>query len=638
MDLSFLKFTSIHLISLAYLIISGVDYLKKKKIWTVENFMYTLLLILDVMSLVTEIFIIWTASIYPNITIMHILNKFNLCCLAALVTLIAYYAFVLCSKRNQGYIRLTENREIKYWFYTTIGTLSLAIIACLVIIFLPGEFVNPLENGLKYYTGPCCIATYLYTAICIIVIVVSLIYAGKRVKNTAKLPFVLIAIFGTISGVVQAIYPDFIIIDFFAAFCVVLLNFTVENPDLTLIENLNIAKQSADKANKAKSDFLSNMSHEIRTPLNAIVGFSHALAEENLQEDVMNEVNDIIESSNSLLNVINNILDISKMDAGGVVITEVDYNTKALVSGLLSFADEACKKKGLKFTKEIDKDLPEVLYGDNVRIKQIVQNLLSNAIKYTKEGSVVLSIKAIPLKKDCKLYISVSDTGVGINEEDVGKIYNQFNKLNNDLTTDYAVGTGLGLTISKRLLDMMDGSIDFESTAGKGSRFLISFDQKISDKHIEDVQTYVEDELKFFDASDKKILIIDDNSVNLKVAKKLFKDYNNEPELSKDVTECIEKIKKGEKYDLILMDDMMPVMTGSEAILVLRKIPGFNIKTIILTANQTPGIREKYITNGFDDYLAKPLVKSELCYILNKYLNSDAKVDTINSEVKGENK
>ena len=599
MNLSFLSYIGIDFVALIFLLITSVDYFKKRKIWTIENYVYTLINLISFLVIISGSSILLCANIYPNEQIIVILNKILLASLVMIITVFNFYIFLLASKKNQGYISLAENKEAKYWFICTIIFILIAFVVYLGVAFTKGYFMEPEVNGFLYYTGMPTTITYIYLGASLIFIVIWLILGGKRINSKAKLPFYLFITIGPVAGVLQMLFPDVVIIYAVIAFIVVLFNFTIENPDLYLIENLNIAKRSADKANRAKSDFLSNMSHEIRTPLNAIVGFSHALAEENLPEDVRGEVNDIIESSNSLLNVINNILDISKMDAGGVVITDVHYNTNNLVRGLVTYAKEACEKKGLTFVSEIDKDLPSALYGDNVRIKQIATNLLSNAIKYTKSGTVTLTIKAVPLKKNCKLYIYVKDTGIGIEESDISKIYDQFNKLDNDLATNYAVGTGLGLTISKRLLEMMDGYIDFESTAGKGSNFLVAIDQEISDKHIEDIQTYVEDELKFFDASKNKIVIIDDNTVNLKVAKKLFKDYNSEPDLAKGANEIIEKVKSGVKYDLILIDDMMPGLTGTEALAIFKEIPGFNIPIVITTANQQPGVREKYAEAGF---------------------------------------
>lgn len=624
MDLTFLSISRLQILSLVFMLITAWDYFRKKKIWTLENYLYTLLLIAEIAGLFANMFTAMTSVIYPNENAMVWLNRIYMICVVTVGVILTFYIYVVTSKRNQGYIRLEENKDASYWGKMTTYTVVISLINVFIILFLPVTFY---ENNLLYGTGPAIYFGFVVYGIMLILMIYFLFSARKRVNKKVMAPFILFIVLTVVGALIQLIYPDVLIIDLVTSFSIVFLNFTIENPDLNLIENLNIAKQSAEKANRAKTDFLSSMSHEIRTPLNAIVGFSRALAEEKISDEAMEEVNNIIESSNSLLSVINNILDISKMDAGGIVITNIDYSTKQLIKSLITYAEELAGKKNINFEKNIDPDLPSVLFGDTVRIKQIVNNLLSNAFRYTDEGTITLTIKAITLKKKCKLFIIVEDTGVGIDEEDVSKIYNQFDKLNGEATNNYSVGTGLGLTISKRLVEMMDGSIDFESIVGKGSKFLVTFDQVVSDKKIDSVDDYVDGELSPFDCSSKKILIIDDNVVNLKVAKKLFKDYNVEPELEKSVTESIKKIEGGEKYDIIFMDDMMPSMTGSEAIVVLRKIPGYNIPTVILTANQTPGIKQKYMDIGFDDYLAKPIVKDELCFILNKYFNSEVDKD-----------
>ena len=397
---------------------------------------------------------------------------------------------------------------------------------------------------------------------------------------------------------------------------------------MKMIEQLNIAKDSAEKANSAKTDFLSNMSHEIRTPLNAIVGFSQALKEENLPATAQEEVNDILMSANSLLEIVNGILDISKIEANKLEIVNVEYSSKKLMKDIISLITARIGDKPLEFKTYIDESIPPVLHGDHVRIKQIIVNLLTNAVKYTKEGSVDFKVSTVIHDNICRMIISVEDTGIGIKQEDIGKLFTKFERfeLEKNVTTE---GTGLGLAITKSLVELMGGKIVVQSVYGKGSKFTVAIDQVIIPKTLEEagLDTDIEDVVEPFNAAGSKILVVDDNRINLKVAARLLKDYQINADLVLSGQECIDKVLNGEKYDLILMDDMMPKMTGTQALQNLKNIIGFDMPVIALTANAITGMKEKYIASGFDDYLAKPIDRNKLHAILKRYVKkSDEEV------------
>ena len=623
MDLTFIKLTYLQLLSIAYLIVTMVKYRKKKKVMTLENYVYSAILFFVLSGLVTEVLYIWTVNIYPNVLINTILDKISMSFTIATLISLCLYLSVITSNKNQGYIAYKDNKEAPYFNKVIYRYFILMIVLIAITAILNVEVVPIDKNGdlfkLDGYGKDFLFVIYSG----VFAFIAELIYlCRKKGINDKLFPFAVFIILAILALALERTTNIAIsIVGFASTISIIFLNFTIENPDLNVIEQLNIAKTQADKANRAKTDFLSSMSHEIRTPLNAIVGFSNALKEEQISNEAMEEVDDIIVSARNLLEVVNNILDISKIDAGRIEITPLEYNTKKMVKNIISYAEEKIDQTKIKFVINVDPDLPPVLYGDSVRIKQCVQNLISNSSKYTKEGTITVNIKSICLNSNCRLYISVIDSGSGIKEEDKFKIFNKFN--NNDSSKEKnADGSGLGLSITKRLLDMMDGTVDFQTEEGKGTKFLITINQKIVNKTVDEIDDIDDTEIKIFNASNKRILIVDDNAVNLKVAKKLLKDFNNEPDLLQSAKECIDKIRNGEKYDLIFIDDMMPSMTGSEAITFLRRIPNYNIPTVILTANQTPGIKEKYVQIGFDDYLAKPILKEQLAAILNKFLNS----------------
>ena len=396
---------------------------------------------------------------------------------------------------------------------------------------------------------------------------------------------------------------------------------TIENPDVKMIKQLEVAKEQADKANHAKSEFLSSMSHEIRTPLNAIMGFSNGLLEEEINDAAKSDVKNIIMASENLLELVNGILDISKIEANKLEIIETPYNFKDMFDELVLLTKARLGDKPLDFKYSYDKNIPEYLYGDAIRLKQVIINLLTNAVKYTNSGYMMLNISGKIKEDKVKLVITVQDSGIGIKKENIDKLFSKFDRLGVEKETSVE-GTGLGLAITKKLVELMHGNINVQSEYGSGSKFIIRVDQNIlKGKELEDAKNKkpVQTE-QIIDAHGKKVLVVDDNLLNIKVAERLLAKYNVTLECVMSGQECLNKVNEG-KYDLILLDDMMPKMTGGETFIKLKEIEGFNTPVVILTANAITGMREKYLSDGFDDYLAKPIEQLELNRVIKKYLS-----------------
>lgn len=410
-------------------------------------------------------------------------------------------------------------------------------------------------------------------------------------------------------------------------------------------------KKQAILASESKEKFLANMSHEIRTPINTVIGMNEMILRENQNEEIEEYARNIQRASKMLLSLVNDILDFSKMEAGKLELVESPYQLASLLNDEIHVLEAKAEKKNLEVRLNIEEDLPSVLQGDEVRIKQILTNLLTNSVKYTREGMITFSVQGEwSIRGEFALKMSVADTGMGIKKEDIGKLFDSFTRLEEKKNRTIE-GTGLGLNITKHLIDQMKGTIKVQSVYGKGSLFTVRIPQEvINDEAVGNLQKAYEKEIdeqeeyrESFRAPEAEILVVDDNEMNLAVVKGLLKGTGIQIDTVLSGTECLNLCSR-KKYDLILMDHMMPEPDGIETLHLLRgQKEGLNTETrvIALTANAIAGVREEYLREGFTDYLSKPIEAEKLERLLKKQLPPELVIleetPVISKELKQEN-
>lgn len=608
-----MSIVSFSICSFIFVLMFIIFYFSKERLNTLDTKMYSYILVTNIIGIMIDVFGYFIFKIYGSESFISIMvSKFYLVYYFLWAYFFLLYIFVISFREKSEYL-------LQKKFTKTIIILT-SLFICLIILIMPIQITY--EDNVAYSSGLSVNMVYGLCFIMVGIMLYCLLRNLKKISTKEYIPLLTFMVLSTFCMIIQKTYPEITLMLMCHSIVTSLMYFTIENPDVKMVKELEVAKNEAEKANHAKSEFLSSMSHELRTPLNAIVCFSELLeSKEGLDSESKDFAKDIVSASHNLLDLVNGVLDISKIEAGKMELINKEYNSFELFNSLSTMVIPRIGDKPIDFKTVIASDIPPVLKGDTGKLKQIILNLLTNAVKYTDKGFIKYRVECINDYKNnqTKLIITVTDTGRGIKKEDIDRLFKKFERLEEDKNTSIE-GTGLGLAITESLAELMGGKITVISDYGKGSTFKFVVVEEIVNKE-SNLVVNEQTTLNYETFEGKKVLVVDDSKLNLKVAENVLKNFKVSTETVTSGLECLSCVKS-KKYDIIFMDIMMPNMSGVEVLKKLRE-EKVNIPVIALTADAIEGQEEKYISEGFDGYLSKPIDKTKLKVILNKYLKGE---------------
>ena len=592
------------IISFFYSLLLFVVYFSREKIKTPENRIYSKLIIINFIGIILELLCcIFADKALEYMMIYTIINKLFLLYLIVWCSVFGVYVFLISAN-------IEERKMLKKYMYRVIYLyIFLDVLFGILIFSLPVEF-NFVDGVVMYSYGTATNIVYIGSLIYIALMVVCLIKNFKNIKSKKYLPIFVYLLFGVCVGILQKMHPEILAFTSMEAFVTVLMYFTIENPDMKLLKEMHEAKEISDNANEEKTLFLYNMTQEIRTTTKNIDNEADNIIDSDDIEFDRESARNIKGETSKFRMMTNDILDVSAIDSANIKIYNSSYNLKILLRSIIGSYTEVCNNKNLEFRTNIEHNIPESLYGDNISLKRAINLLLTYSVKCTKRGYVELDINTIKKGDIVRLIITIEDSSMGIKSSELEKI-----KIDNKSISE-----------CYKLVILMNGTMVITSNYGIGNKIKIILDQKI-DKDINKEEKKYQEILL-----DKKILVVDNNESSIKVIDKLLKGSKIEMDYSLNGKDAYNKIKTRNRYDLILIDEELNMMTGAELLKYLKEIRNFNIPVILLSKDNKYEYNEEYLKMGFNDILIKPIKKEVLIEKINKNIMN--RVDILDRDKK----
>lgn len=589
--------------ALFYLGLLLLVYFKKKVFKSRENKIYSILVIVTFIELLTEIILDIVGPLYQAIPkISYSVAKIYCIFIILWNCLLCTYVFLVALKM--------KNKE-RYSSSTKTLLISFGIALSLASALLPINFYY--SGKIAYTYGPSVNVVYISAIVYSLIGVFCLLWNAKEWKDKRFIPVIILVTLGSLCSYIQYMNPGLLLATAVHSFITFIMYFTIENPDVKMIEEYHKAKEIADNANEDKTMFLYNMTNDIRAITKDINNEANnailELDSKKIDKDYMSEcLRGIKENTARFTTMTNEILDVSSIDNANIKVYDEKYNIKLLLRRLVTLYNDKCKEKNLIFRSDIDSTLPEYLYGDSLGLKNVLTSILDNSVKYTSNGYVELNVSTIIKNNIVRLIITIEDSGIGISPDKLDTIFYK--------NREEIDGSNIknNLYTAKKLITLMGGTIIASSNYNEGTTMKIVLDQKLGELDNEKLTKYENTYDK------KRILLVDDNISTNKIISKLLKDTNIELDYVGLGKEALDKIRSKEKYDLILLDEVMDPLDGKTVMKKFKDIRDFNTKVILLTRNNEYEYNEEYLKYGFAGYLLKPINKDKLLEIIDKYL------------------
>ena len=574
--------------ALVYTISTTILFFKKNTINKLENRIFKRLLVMTILSMVFELMIIPVNEISGLNTLIP---RFFFVCILLWLAIFFIYSFAVTVFDDN----IEEEKSIIKYKNIHIAFIIINFIPCILAFVLPMEFISEGDN--KFINGPAVNVLFVTLAVYLIVMIILVLTHIKKIHKKGYIPIISLIILLILEGIIQNVHPEMLLANGVFGFIIYLMYHTIENPDMKLLEELHKSKEISDNANEEKTLFIYNLTQDIRNISGAIDDDADYILDSKNWDETYECARNIKFNSAKFTTMTNEILDISQVDSSSIKTFNSKYNIKNVLKQVINVYNDLCNNKELEFRTNIDHNVPEILYGDGIGLKDVLTTILNNSVKYTNKGFVELSVNTIIKGDICRLIITVEDSGVGIKSEDINNI-----KIDNK-----------SLSKANKLVTLMKGAMLISSDLGVGTKVKIILDQKI--EQVENIDTAKYEEI----LDNIKILAVDDSEAGLKIIEKLLKGSKAELTKASNGKECIDKIKTG-KYDLILLDEELSQITANELIVKIKEIRNFETPVVLLTKDNSYDYNEEYVKNGFSGYILKPLKKEQLLEEINKYI------------------